>query len=76
MKTKKELEEYLNRLLGESKILLQSIVTFMDNFAEESETQSNPQQIELDKLFQMREEAVSLVKRISEKLEKLVIIQK
>ncbi len=73
MKTKKELEEYLNRLLGESKILLQSIVTFMDNFAEESETQSNPQQIELDKPFQMREEAVSLVKRISDKLEELVI---
>lgn len=73
MKTEKELEESLNRLLGESKILLQSIVTFMDNFAEESEIQSIPQQIELDKLFPMQEEALSLVKRISDKLEELVI---
>lgn len=72
MKTEKELEESLNRLLGESKILLQSIVTFMDNFAEEAEEsqiQSIPQQSELDKLFSMREEVLSLIIRISDKLE-------
>ena len=72
MKTEKELIQSLDALLGESRILLQSIVTFMGSLAEKNKKKSIIQS-DWDQLFAIQNEATNLVEKISNELEVLVV---